>query len=101
MVLSLISCLVIIFKKPYKMKLENVLNLIVDSAYFLIFIAFLSLHLTSMTPENEKKRSNIGYLMIALVLVIIGRILVDLVVGLVKSFHYIKKYCCKKTNNKV
>jgi len=95
MLMSLLSCLVMIFKRPYRRKLENILNLIVETAYFLMFIAFLSLHST----QNENKRQNIGYFMIGLIIVIICRILVDLVVGLVKTYRYIKKYCCKR--NKV
>jgi hypothetical protein len=99
MLMSLLSCLVMIFKRPYRRKLENILNLIVESAYFLIFIAFLSLHFILITTENENKRQNLGYFMIGLIIVIICRILVDLVVGLVKTYHYIKKYCSKR--NKV
>lgn len=96
MLMCLASCLVIAFKRPYKRKLDNILNLVVEGAYFLIYIAFLSLHYTSVVPENLGVRSNWGYFMIALIVVIIARILVDLVVGLVHSVRYIKKYCGKK-----
>lgn len=97
MLMSLVSCLVMAFKRPYKRKLDNILNLIVESAYFLIYIAFLSLHYTSIVPENLRKRLNLGYFMIVLIIIIIGRCLVDLVVGLIQSIRYIKKYCSKKT----
>jgi len=101
MVLSLISCLIMIIKRPYKRKLENILNLAVESAYFLMYIAFMSLHFTSISPDTEKKRTNLGYFMIALLIVVICRVLVDLVVCLVEYYKLIKKYCCKKVQNKV
>jgi hypothetical protein len=101
MVLSLISCLVMVIKRPYKGKLESILNLAVESAYFLVFIVFMSLHFTSISPDTEEKRTNLGYFMIALIIVVICRVLVDLVVSLMEYYQLIKKYCCKKVQNKV
>jgi len=93
MALSLISCLIMIIKRPYKGKMENILNLIVESAYFLMFVAFLSLHLISKSPDSEKHRQNLGYFMIALIIVVIFKVLVDFVLGLVEYYRLIKKYC--------
>lgn len=61
----------------------------------MMYISFLSLHLTADTPENAKKRMNLGYFMIALIFVIILRCLVELVVSLVNTVKYIKKFCRK------
>lgn len=85
----------IAFKKPFDGKLDHVLNLVTDCAYLLMYITFLSLHLTEDVPENEKKRSNLGYFMIALILLIILRCFVDLVVSLVDLVKYIIKFCRK------
>ena len=101
MVLSLISCLVMIIKRPYKVKLQNILNLAVESAYFLMYIAFMILHFTSISAYTEKKRSNLGYFMIALMIVVICRVLVDFILSLVEYYKLIKKYCCKKVQSKV
>ena len=99
MILSLGSCLAIIWKRPYLRKLSNVLNFTIEFAYFLIYAAFLALHLTTSVRENERRKTNIGYFMIALIVLIIARCLVDLVVGLWESYKYIRRYCNKK--NKV
>lgn len=85
-----------IFRRPYKRVLDNVLNLVIESAYFLIFVLYLSLHFTSAIPENFEKRQNLGLVMIGLIIVIISRCLVDLVMGLIRAFQYVKKYCGKK-----
>lgn len=97
--LSFLSVLFLAYKRPYKRKLNNILNTVVELSYFLIYIAFLNLQITRVAPENLGNRSTIGVLMILLIIVIFGRCLVDLVASLIEFFQYIKKYCVAK--NKV
>lgn len=87
---------VLCFKRPYKDKLTNILNTIVESAYVLIYVAFLVLHFSSISPENEIWRHNWGTFMIVLIAIIIGRCVVDLVVGIIETVRYIRNYCRKR-----
>ena len=92
MLLSLGSCVAIVWKRPYDSKLSNVLNLAVEAAYLLIYISFFILYMTAAVLENGTHRSKIGYFMIALIILVIVRCLVELVVGLWESYIYIRKF---------
>lgn len=85
MLMSLASCLAIAFKKPHKTGLDNILHLITEGAYLLIYILFLSLLSISAVPENFDRRHTLGYLMIALIILVVCRCLVDLVFGILKT----------------
>lgn len=91
------SCLMMILKRPSNGRLDHILSLVTESANLLIYLSFLSLHLMADDPESATSRSNLGYFMIALILVIILRCLVELVVSLIKMVRYIRKYCGKSS----
>lgn len=84
MILSFLFGLILIFKKPFERKLSNFLNFFTECAYFMIYATFLTLHLTSVVPENQGKRSTIGIVMITMIGIVICRCLVDLVMGVVE-----------------
>ena len=95
MLMTFVSCLIIALKRPYFRRLDNILNLVVEGAYLLIYIAFLILHFWAIVPENEQSRAKVGSFMIAMIVVIICRCLVDLAVGIVTSVIHIRNYCKK------
>ena len=58
-----------------------------------MFVLFLSLSMIDVKNGNES-RSRIGLVMTILIAIIIGRCLVDMVVGLVQTVNHIRNYCC-------
>lgn len=98
--LTFISLLIILLSRPYKRKINNVLNFSVESAYFFIFLGFLMLASLKNEPGNLGSRNTVGTAMIILICVIIARCMVDMIIGIIDTIRYIRKYCKKSEEPK-
>lgn len=99
--LSASTVVVLAAKRQFKSKLANVLNLITEIAFLLIFIGFLVLALTRESMGRYPRAQYIGRPLIALVFVIVAKCVLEYIIFLVELIRKIISYCKKRNLSKV
>lgn len=91
-VFSIFTIFVIAVKRPYNNKMTNILSLISEIAFLLIFIGFLVLTLTKNTISGSSRARYIGWPLIAMVFVIVAKCVVEYVFFLIQFVKKVISY---------
>jgi hypothetical protein len=94
-ILGVLHLGILLWKRPYEGILRNILNSITEACVLALFVVFLALHIKRHTI-TEKESTQIGKLIIAFVILIIVRCIVDLVIGIIELIKVIRANCCQK-----